>query len=132
MNINDFKSKFEEIKKRLIQEGSKPGAEEGVKKNFWHYFKKNQSHLSISGQIEKIYDLLTSGNLSTTDKALIVGTLAYFINPFDIIPDMIPFVGFVDDLTIIALVYRYLTNRAIEETSNNEDNKKPSEDSDHS
>ncbi len=132
MNINDFKSKFEEIKKRLIQEGSKPGAEEGVKKNFWHYFKKKQSHLSISGQIEKIYDLLTSGNLSTTDKALIVGTLAYFINPFDIIPDMIPFVGFVDDLTIIALVYRYLTNRAIEETSNNEDNKKPPEDSDHS
>ena len=104
-----------ELKKKLIKEGSKPGAEEQVKKNFWAYFKKNEKHINFTEQVEKVYDLLTSGNLSNTDKALIIGALIYFINPFDLVPDFIPFVGFVDDMTIIALVYRYLTNRAIEE-----------------
>jgi uncharacterized membrane protein YkvA (DUF1232 family) len=119
MDINDLKGKFEELKKKLIKEGSKPGAEEEVKKNFWQYFRKHEGNISFAEQIEKIYDLMTSGSLSTTDKALIIGALVYFINPFDLVPDVIPFVGFVDDMTVIALVYRYLTNRAFEENPKN-------------
>jgi uncharacterized membrane protein YkvA (DUF1232 family) len=124
MDINDLKGKFEELKKKLIKEGSKPGAEDEVKKNFWAYFKKHEGNISFGEQIEKIYDLMTSGNLSNTDKALIIGALVYFINPFDLVPDIIPFVGFVDDMTVIALVYRYLTNRAFEEKTDNDSSEK--------
>ncbi|HLE31249.1 MAG TPA: YkvA family protein [Bacteroidota bacterium] len=41
-------------------------------------------------------------------KALAVGALLYFIIPFDSIPDVAPFVGYLDDVGVIALVVGYL------------------------
>jgi uncharacterized membrane protein YkvA (DUF1232 family) len=35
---------------------------------------------------------------------IILGTLAYVLSPFDISPDLIPFVGEIDDLILVSLV----------------------------
>jgi len=35
-------------------------------------------------------------------------TLLYFANPFDIIPDMIPFVGYIDDAFVISLCIKFI------------------------
>jgi uncharacterized membrane protein YkvA (DUF1232 family) len=35
-------------------------------------------------------------------KAIVVGALVYFISPFDAIPDVIPVVGYTDDLGVMA------------------------------
>jgi uncharacterized membrane protein YkvA (DUF1232 family) len=109
--------KDEELKEKLFKAGSKPGSEEDVKKRFLDYFKKNKNSIGFGHQVEKIYDLLISGQLNTRDKAIIVGALLYFINPFDLIPDITPVLGFVDDMGVIGLVYRYLTNRSFELTN---------------
>ena len=39
-------------------------------------------------------------------KAIVTGTasLLYFLNPFDLIPDIIPFSGFLDDVAVITYV----------------------------
>ena len=37
---------------------------------------------------------------------LIVAALVYFINPVDIIPDLMPVVGFTDDFAVLYLVYK--------------------------
>ena len=52
-----------------------------------------------------LYYYLQSSHISTKDKAIIYGALGYFIFPFDIIPDYIPFIGYTDDMTI--LIYAY-------------------------
>lgn len=36
----------------------------------------------------------------------IVGSILYFINPFDVVPDFIPGVGLIDDITLLAWVYK--------------------------
>lgn len=113
MDSEDSK-KEQELKEKLFKAGSKPGAEDEVKKRFLDYFKKNKRSIGFGQQVEKIYDLLISGQLKTRDKAIIVGALLYFINPFDLIPDMTPILGFLDDMTVMALAYRYLTNRSVE------------------
>ena len=49
------------------------------------------------------YFVLKSPDVPVEDKAKVYGALGYFILPLDLLPDMIPVVGYADDLS--ALVY---------------------------
>jgi len=40
--------------------------------------------------------------------AAIIFTLLYIINPLDIIPDVLPFVGYVDDLSVFMALYKLI------------------------
>lgn len=44
------------------------------------------------------------------DKALIIGALGYFILPIDLIPDVIPVLGFTDDLGALTIAYNSIKN----------------------
>jgi uncharacterized membrane protein YkvA (DUF1232 family) len=55
--------------------------------------------------------LLTDPRVPTTERALLSGAIVYAIIPFDLIPDMIPFVGQVDDAYLIALTLLRLLDR---------------------
>jgi uncharacterized membrane protein YkvA (DUF1232 family) len=55
--------------------------------------------------------LLTDSRVSAPDRALVAGAIVYAIIPFDLIPDMIPFVGQVDDAYLIALTLLRLMER---------------------
>ena len=61
-------------------------------------------------------------NSSPKDKALIIGALLYAILPVDIIPDVIPGLGLVDDAFAVVMVYNIvkksvpLVNKVIEKT----------------
>lgn len=35
-------------------------------------------------------------------------TLLYFVNPFDLIPDVIPFVGYIDDAFVVSLCIKFI------------------------
>ncbi len=58
--------------------------------------------------------LLRDARVSKTEKALLAGAIVYAILPFDFIPDMIPFVGQVDDAYLISLTLLRLINRTDE------------------
>jgi uncharacterized membrane protein YkvA (DUF1232 family) len=55
--------------------------------------------------------LLTDSRVPVTERALLGGAIVYAIIPFDLIPDMIPFVGQVDDAFLIALTLLRLMER---------------------
>lgn len=59
-----------------------------------------------------LYGLLTDSRVSTTDKLLVGGAIAYFIAPIDIIPDAIPFIGEIDDLFLLILALKRIIKRA--------------------
>lgn len=40
--------------------------------------------------------------ISVTNLVMIIGAIIYVLNPWDLIPDWIPTLGFVDDATILA------------------------------
>lgn len=55
--------------------------------------------------------LLMDSRVPATEKALLAGAIVYAIVPFDLIPDMIPFVGQIDDAYLIALTLLRLMER---------------------
>jgi uncharacterized membrane protein YkvA (DUF1232 family) len=55
--------------------------------------------------------LLTDRRVPATERALVAGAIVYFLIPFDLIPDMIPFVGQIDDAYLIALTLLRLMER---------------------
>jgi uncharacterized membrane protein YkvA (DUF1232 family) len=58
--------------------------------------------------------LMVDSRVPRTERALFAGALIYAIIPFDFIPDMIPFVGQIDDLFLISLTVLRLIDRTDE------------------
>ncbi len=75
----------------------------------------NTSYLSyIPKFFRLLLNLLRDSRVSATDKAILGATIAYLINPVDIVPDWIPFLGMVDDLYLVALALLRLLLRTDE------------------
>ena len=55
-----------------------------------------------------LYVILTASETPLWARALVVGALGYFICPIDAIPDVIPVVGYADDVAVMALVLTQL------------------------
>ena len=48
-----------------------------------------------------LYYMLVDEAVDLKSKVTIVAALGYFILPFDIIPDLLPVIGFTDDLSVL-------------------------------
>src|ERR1700755_694591 len=57
----------------------------------------------LPNMVKLLGRLMTDARLPTVDKALFAGAIIYVIMPLDFIPDVIPFVGQMDDLYLVAL-----------------------------
>ncbi len=58
--------------------------------------------------------LLKDSRVPTTEKLLVAGAILYVIMPLDFIPDVIPFIGQVDDTYLVVLTLLRLINRTDE------------------
>lgn len=74
---------------------------------FWDKIKKEATkagatviHIALM-----LYYVLTSRKVSLRDKTLILGALGYLILPADLIPDLLPAIGYSDDLTALVTVF---------------------------
>jgi uncharacterized membrane protein YkvA (DUF1232 family) len=55
--------------------------------------------------------LLSDPRVPKTEKALVAGAIIYALIPFDLIPDLLPFVGQIDDAYLISLTLLRLADR---------------------
>lgn len=58
--------------------------------------------------------LLKDGRVPTTEKVFLAGAIFYVVMPLDFIPDVIPFVGQIDDAYLVGLTLLRLINRTDE------------------
>ena len=66
----------------------------------------------IPSYLRLLGGLLLDRRVSTVDKALVAGAIAYVISPIDLIPDFIPFIGEVDDVFVMMLALQRLVSNA--------------------
>jgi uncharacterized membrane protein YkvA (DUF1232 family) len=56
--------------------------------------------------------LLFDGRVAVLDKALVGLAIAYIVSPLDLIPDVIPFLGQVDDVFLVVTALQRLVSQA--------------------
>ena len=65
-------------------------------------FKETWAYLQAMLRLLRAYYRGEYRNVPVTALISIIAALAYVANPFDLIPDVVPFLGFVDDAAVIA------------------------------
>jgi uncharacterized membrane protein YkvA (DUF1232 family) len=79
---------------------------ENVRKRFWIKLKKVAAKLPFAEDLLAAYYCAFDKQTPRHVQAALLGAIAYFILPFDFIPDMMPVLGFTDDAAILATAIR--------------------------
>jgi uncharacterized membrane protein YkvA (DUF1232 family) len=67
-------------------------------------FKANWPYLQTMLRIVRAYERAEYRQISNEDLTWIVAALNYLVDPFDLIPDRTPFLGYVDDAIVVGFV----------------------------
>ena len=89
--------------------------EEYVKKGFWKKTKKIAANVPFVMDSVAIYYCALDQKTPLWAKGVALAALAYVINPFDIMPDAIPALGFTDDAAAILAAVKTLDKQVTEE-----------------
>ena len=76
--------------------------EENVRRNFWKKLKRVLGRIPFAEDLVSAYFCAMDKETPSSVRATLMGALAYFILPIDIIPDFILGVGYTDDAAILA------------------------------
>src|ERR1700727_2930167 len=75
---------------------------ESVRKRFWAKFKRVAAKIPFAEDLLSAYYCAFDKQTPRHVQAALLGAIAYFILPFDFIPDMLPVLGYTDDAAVLA------------------------------
>ena len=92
--------------------------EEAVRNGFWSKLKRNLARVPLADQVVAAYYAAFDPATPLRSKAMLLAALAYFVMPFDVIPDFILGFGFTDDMTVLltafGLIRTHVTDAHVE------------------
>ncbi|MGZ5840151.1 MAG: YkvA family protein [Croceibacterium sp.] len=76
--------------------------EASVLRNFWRKLGGFAAQVPFAEDVLTIYYCAFDRQTPTYVRVALIAALAYFIDPFDLIPDVLPIIGLTDDAAVIA------------------------------
>jgi uncharacterized membrane protein YkvA (DUF1232 family) len=83
---------------------------ESVRRRFWVKFKRVAAKLPFAEDLLAAYYCAFDKETPRHVQVTLLGAIAYFILPFDFIPDMLPLLGFTDDAAVLATAIRLVAS----------------------
>ncbi|QOZ22472.1 YkvA family protein [Bradyrhizobium sp. CCBAU 51753] len=83
---------------------------ESVRRRFWIKFKKVVGSLPFAEELLAAYYCAFDRQTPRHVQAALLGAIAYFVLPFDFVPDMLPILGFTDDAAVLATAIRMVAS----------------------
>ena len=77
-----------------------------LRREFWPKLRRFAAQLPFAEDLLAAYFCAFDRNTPRRVQVALIGALAYFVLPFDFIPDMLPLVGFTDDAAVLATAIR--------------------------
>ncbi len=98
----------------IVYDGRKLARDEArVRRGFWPKLRRVLGRLPFAEDLLAAYYCATDAETPTYVKAVLMGAVAYFVLPIDLLPDFIAVLGFTDDATVLfaalKAVERHLT-----------------------
>jgi uncharacterized membrane protein YkvA (DUF1232 family) len=84
-----------------------------VEENLWSKVQRVGKKISFAKDIMALYNYMRDPVVSWHRKAIVVMGLVYFISPIDAIPDIAPFIGYLDDLGVITALIKFLGSELV-------------------
>src|SRR6478735_2149241 len=88
---------------------------ENLRRRFWIKLKRVIARLPFAEDLLAAYYCAFDRQTPRHVQAALLGAIAYFILPFDFIPDMLPVLGFTDDAAILATAIRMVAGHITQE-----------------
>jgi uncharacterized membrane protein YkvA (DUF1232 family) len=73
-----------------------------VLRGFWRKLGRVAAQLPFAEELLTAYYCAFDRSTPTYVRVALIGALAYFVDPFDLIPDVLPVIGLTDDAAILA------------------------------
>jgi uncharacterized membrane protein YkvA (DUF1232 family) len=83
---------------------------ENVRRRFWTKLKRVAAKLPFAEDLLAAYYCAFDKETPRHVQASLLGAIAYFILPFDFMPDVMPILGFTDDAAILATAIRMVAS----------------------
>ena len=88
---------------------------DSVRRRFWIKFKQVVAKLPFAEDLLAAYYCAFDRETPRHVQVALLGALAYFILPFDFMPDMLPILGFTDDAAVLATAIRMVAGNITSE-----------------
>ena len=76
--------------------------EASVLRDFWRKLGRFATQIPFAEDLLTVYYCAFDRTTPTYVRVALIGALAYFVDPFDLIPDVLPIIGLTDDAAVLA------------------------------
>jgi len=96
----------DEMDDRPVRRPAGRGPRTGMKRSVMRVIRQIPSYLRL------LVGLVGDRRVSRLDRLFVIGALVYIVSPLDFIPDLIPFLGEVDDVFLLMMALQRMVERA--------------------
>jgi uncharacterized membrane protein YkvA (DUF1232 family) len=83
---------------------------ERVRRGFWSKIRRVAAKIPFAEDLLAAYYCAFDRETPRHVQAALLGAIAYFVLPFDFVPDMLPVLGFTDDAAVLATAIRLVSS----------------------
>jgi uncharacterized membrane protein YkvA (DUF1232 family) len=77
------------------------GGEHGLQRKFWAKVKRVAKRIPFAEDLLAAYFCTLDPVTPNRVRLVLLGAIAYFVMPFDLVPDILPVIGFADDAAFV-------------------------------
>ncbi len=115
----DAKSGLDEVKiGEILLPGEKSEQDakaRRVERRFWPTLKRAIRHIPFARDLVAAYYCAFDPKTPLRTRGILLGALAYFVLPFDVLPDFVALIGFSDDIAVLTAAFAAISGQIKEE-----------------
>ena len=100
----DFWPDFAALSRHMAED------ESALRRKFWRKLKREVASVPFLEDVLTAHYCAFDRNTPVHVKAVLIGAIAYFVMPDDLIPDYLPIIGYADDAAVLGMAIKLMSS----------------------